>query len=92
MDLLFSRYASPFVLLDGFITTNSLNNFVDDFFDFIIEERKEKTEWEFFLHKVYDKSWSEFSDSIKQSDNHEPIDLGATLTKSKNMLENFTPT
>ena len=91
MDLLFKRYASPFVLLDGFITTNSLNNFVDDFFDFVIEEQKEKTEWEFFLHKVYDKSWSEFSDSIKQSENQKPIDLGATLVKSKNILNNFTP-
>ena len=90
MDLLFTRYASPFVLLDGLIMTNSLNGFVDDFFDFIIEERKEKTEWEFFLHKVYDKSWSEFSDSIKQSDNREPIDSGAPLNKSKNILNNFT--
>ena len=88
MDLLFKRYASPFVLLDNLIITNSLNNFVNDFFDFV----REDNEWEFFLHKVYDKSWSEFSDSIKQSDNQEPIDLGATLTKSKNMLENFTPT
>ena len=86
MDLLFKRYASPFVLLDAFILTNSLNGFVDDFFDFVIEERKEKTEWEFFLHKVYDKSWSEFSDSIKQSDNQEPINLGAKLLKSKNIL------
>ena len=88
MDLLFKRYASPFVLLDNLIITKSLNNFVNDFFDFV----REDNEWEFFLHKVYDKSWSEFSDSIKQSDNQEPIDLGATLTKSKNMLENFTPT
>ena len=88
MDLLFKRYASQFVLLDGLILTKSLNSFVDDFFGFV----NEQTEWEFFLHKVYDKSWSEFSDSIKQSDNQEPIDLGATLTKSKNMLENFTPT
>lgn len=91
MDLLFTRYASPFVLLDGLIMTNSLNSFVDDFFDFVIEERKEKTEWEFFLHKVYYKSWSEFSDSIKQSNDQTPIDLGATLTKSKNILNNFTP-
>ena len=91
MDLLFTRYASPFVLLDGLIMTNSLNSFVDDFFDFVIEERKEKTEWEFFLHKVYGKSWSEFSDSIKQSNDQTPIDLGATLTKSKNILNNFTP-
>ena len=88
MDLLFKRYASPFVLLDGLILTNSLKNFVDDFFDFINEDR----EWEFFLHKVYDKSWNEFVNDIEQSENQTPIDLGATLVKSKNMLSNFTPT
>ena len=92
MDLLFVRYASPFVLLDGLIMTNSLNSFVDDFFDFVNEERKEKTEWEFFLHKVYDQSWSDFVKEIEQSENQKPIDLGATLVKSKNMLSNFTPT
>ena len=87
MDLLFTRYASPFVLLDGLILTNSLKNFVDDFFDFVNEDR----EWEFFLHKVYDKSWSDFVKEIEQSENQKPIDLGATLVKSKNMLSNFTP-
>ena len=88
MDLLFVRYASPFVLLDGLIMTNSLNSFVDDFFDFVNEERN----WEFFLHKVYDQSWSDFVKEIEQSENQKPIDLGATLVKSKNMLSNFTPT
>ena len=92
MDLLFTRYASPFVLLDGLILTNSLNNFVDDFFNFVIEERKEKSEWEFFLHKVYDQSWSDFVKDIEQSENQEPVDLGATIIKSKTMLNNFTPT
>ena len=87
MDLLFVRYASPFVLLDGLILTNSLNNYVDDFFAFINEDR----EWEFFLHKVYDKSWSEFSNEMKQSENQKPVDLGVTIVKSKNMLNNFTP-
>lgn len=87
MDLLFTRYASPFILLDGLILTNSLNNFISDFIGFVNKDK----EWEFFLHKIYDKSWSEFSDSIKQSDDHEPIDLGATLIKSKNILNNFTP-
>ena len=92
MDLLFVRYASPFVLLDGLILTNSLNNFVNEFFNIINEERKEKSQWEFFLHKVYDKSWNEFVNDIEQSENQTPIDLGATLVKSKNMLSNFTPT
>ena len=87
MDLLFKRYASPFVLLDGLIMTNSLNSFVDDFFDFV----KEDNEWEYFLHKVYGQSWSDFVKSIEQSKNQEPIDLGATLNKSKNILNNFTP-
>ena len=87
MDLLFVRYASPFILLDGLILTNSLNSFIDDFFDFV----REDNEWEFFLHKVYDKSWSEFSDEIVQEENQKQIDLGATLMKSKNMLNNFTP-
>ena len=87
MDLLFTRYASPFVLLDGLILTNSLNNYIDDFFGFINEDR----EWEFFLHKIYDQSWSEFSKEIEQSENQKPVDLGATLVKSKNMLNNFTP-
>ena len=88
MDLLFTRYASPFILLNGLILTNSLNSFVDDFFDFVNEERN----WEFFLHKVYDQSWSDFVKEIEQSENQKPIDLGATLVKSKNMLSNFTPT
>ena len=92
MDLLFTRYASPFVLLDGLILTNSLNNFVNEFFNIINEERKEKSQWEFFLHKVYDKSWNEFVNDIETSENQTPIDLGATLVKSKNMLSNFTPT
>ena len=33
----------------------------------------------------------EFSNDIEQSENQKPIDLGATLMKSKNMLNNFTP-
>ena len=63
MDLLFVRYASPFVLLDSLILTHSLNNFISDFIDFVNKDK----EWEFFLHKIYDQTWDEFSDSIKLS-------------------------
>lgn len=91
MDLLFTRYANPFILIDNFILTNSLNNFVDDFLTFRKEELQEKSNWEFFLHKVYEQSWSEFCKSIEMPKNDESVDLGATLMKSKNMLMNFTP-
>ena len=88
MDLLFSKYASPFILIDNLILTNSLNDFIDDFIKFTNEKRN----WEFFLHKVYEKSWSEFVNDIEISENRKQVDLDATLNKSKNMLNNFTPT
>ena len=91
MDLLFTRYASPFVLLDNLLLTNSLDNFIVDLFDIINREREEQTQWEFFLHKVYDKSWKDFVDELDMSNEQKTVDLGATLKKSKNMLKNFTP-
>ena len=93
MDLLFKRYASPFILIDNLILTNSSSSFIDDLIDFINEEKEEQVQWEFFLHKVFDKSWKEFCDELiaQESINDEKIDLGATVKKSKNMLNNFTP-
>ena len=92
MDLLFKRYASPFVLLDTLILTNSLSDYIDDLFTFINEEKEEQTKWEFFLHKVYNKSWKEFCDEIEISNETKDIDVGETVLKSKNILTNFTPT
>ena len=91
MDLLFKRYASPFILIDNLILTNSSSSFIDDFIDFINEEKEEQIRWEFFLHKVFDKSWKEFCDEVSQPIDDKEIDLGATVKKSKDMLNNFTP-
>ena len=91
MDLLFTRYASPFLLLDQLILTDSLSGYIDDLFTIISEEKQEQTKWEFFLHKVFDKSWKEFCEELEISNNTEKIDLGETITKSKNILTNFTP-
>ena len=92
MDLLFKRYASPFLLLDQLILTNALNSFIDDLFKFMGEENQEQTKWEFFLHKIYDKSWKEFCNEIEVSNVENNVDIGGTLIKSKNILTNFTPT
>ncbi len=91
MDQLFKRYADPFLLLNTLIRTNSLSSFIDDMFTFINEEFQEKTLWEFFLNKVYDESWSDFYNRITSDENSKSVDLGATLTKSREMLINFTP-
>ena len=92
MDLLFTRYASPFLLLDQLILTNSLSGYIDDLFTIISEEKQEQTMWEFCLHKVYDKTWKEFCEETKISNDTKDVDLGETVLKSKTMLSNFTPT
>ena len=86
MDLLFRRYASPFILLDNLIATNSLTLFIIDMLDIVNEEKL----LEYFMHKVFDKSWNDFIDEVKPKETKK-IDVGATLIKSKNMLKNFTP-
>ena len=92
MDLLFTRYASPFLLLDQLILTDSLSGYIDDLFTIISEEKQEQTMWEFFLHKVYNKTWKEFCEETKISNDTKDVDLGETVLKSKTMLSNFTPT
>lgn len=91
MDLLFKRYASPFVLLDNLILISSASSFIDDLIKHINKEKEEQIQWEFFLHKVFDKSWKEFNDEVNQPINDEKIDLGATVKKSRDMLNKFTP-
>ena len=95
MDLLFKRYASPFLLNDQLILTNSLDKFIDDLFKFMGEEKQEQTKWEFFLHKIYDKSWKEFCNEIEvsnvENNVENDVDIAETLNNSKNILNNFTP-
>ena len=88
MDLLFKRYASPFVLIDTLIATSGLYDFIKKLDEIVIEEKN----WEFFLHKIYDKSWEEFKE-FKESLKPvvENVSFNAVCDKSKNMLKNFTP-
>lgn len=82
MDLLAKRYASPFVLLDEMIRQGR-------FFDFVCEINKIRTEermWEVWLHKVFDKPFNEWRDSIMHTNQ---VNLEATVKNSYEMLNNF---
>ncbi len=65
MDLLFQRYASPFLLIDGFVRVGHFEKFVFEFVETVRKEREEKANWEFFLHKVFDKSYRDFIDDME---------------------------
>ena len=60
MDLVFHRYANPFLLLNGMIQTGSLSGFIDVF----MKQQTEEQEWEYYLHKVFDKSFNEFKNNV----------------------------
>lgn len=90
MDLLFSKYASPFPLLDGFIQTSRFCEFVRAF----VKQKIEDDRWELYLHKVWDKSFAEFCQSLDTTEDEQDMsedDMEATIQKSMNILGSFNP-
>ena len=90
MDLLFKRYADPFSLINGYIQTARFDEFVDAF----IEQKQEDDRWEFFLHKVWDKSYIEFVESVKTTQdvkNMSDVDIEATIKNSMKILGGYNP-
>lgn len=89
MDLLFRRYASPFLLLDEVIKNNRLSEFVAE----VMKSENERQTWEFYLHKIFDKSYSDFKESLGAVEGTAPpeADLEATVKSSENILNNFKP-
>lgn len=82
MDLLYHRYASPFSLIDNVIENGVFENFISDFFAFA-----DKSEcWEFFLHKVHDKSYNEFIESLKPPEKMTVGEIETVIKNSQNML------
>ena len=95
MDLLFKRYASPFLFLDGYISTCRFCEFIDEFAKKVISEREEDVNWEFYLHKVHEGTFKEFVDEIKiNKENAEmtKADIETTVKESLNILKSFNPT
>lgn len=95
MDLLFQRYASPFSLLNHYIGLGRFEYFVNKFIETINSEKEEKCTWEIYLHKVFDKSFKEFKESIdvtQETANQSIEKQEATVLHSLNILQGFNPT
>jgi hypothetical protein len=94
MDLLFKRYASPFLFMDGMIQTGRFFEFVIDFTKTINREMEEKYDWEYFLHKVFDMTYQEFKEEIKINTQNQQMserDIETAIGHSMNILKNFNP-
>jgi hypothetical protein len=94
MDLLSQRYASPCFLLNGMIQTGRLDEFVDDFIVTVQKEKEEQVNWEFYLHKVFEGTFSDFVDELetnKKNQNLSARTIETTIQKSMDILNNFNP-
>lgn len=87
-DLLFQKYASPFSLIDELISNGDFTEWINEFID-AENDRKIMDIW---LHKVFDKSFAEFKQSILENDeavSDEQIET--TVSNSRAILNNFIP-
>lgn len=89
MDLLFEKMANPFILIDELISNG-------DFFDWVVEfinvenDRQIREVW---LHKIFDKSFEEFRNSVVkiQPDEMYEEQIETTISNSKSILNGFIP-
>ena len=94
MDLLFKRYASPFLFMGEMIRSVRFDEFVTEFVKTINSENEEKTSWEFYLHKVQDGSYQDFVDEMKNDkENQKMTDevKESIVQNALNILNNFNP-
>lgn len=87
MDLLFHRYASPFLLLDQIIPAGELSEFVNKFW----KACDEQNTWEFFLSKVFDMSYADFKESLKPQKMMSEEEIEATINESLDIMNSFIP-
>lgn len=69
-------------------------DFVTDFQSTVESEKEEKAQWEVWLHKVFDISYTDFKQGIKDTKQNMQMtteDVGTTIKDSKDILNNFKP-
>ncbi|MCI5617902.1 MAG: hypothetical protein SO047_02630 [Ruminococcus bovis] len=87
MDLLFKRYASPFLLIEQMIAINSFSDFVTK----LINLNDEDILWEFFLHKYMgEQSYSEWKESL-ESKEVSAEEAEKIISNSFDILNSFEP-
>lgn len=97
MDLLSKRYASPFSLLDNLIQAEQFNEWVEYFLNKQAQEDNDKKMWEFFLHKVFDKSFDEWEKEAKTGQASNTVGVmdeakkEEIIKRSEGILNGFNP-
>lgn len=90
MDLIFKRYANPFLLFDNLIATGRFLEFILEFIDI----RNEEKIYDYWLRKVFNKGFEEFKKQVMENNEIADVDnqnVETTINESMNILNNFNP-
>lgn len=94
MDLLHKRYASPFSFIDTLIDNTGFYDFTTYLVKKVEEEKAESMEWEFYLHKVYGKSFvdwkQESQNQATQSEVMTEAKKEEIISRSEELLNGFS--
>ena len=94
MDLLFKRYASPFILLEETIRCGRFSEFISEFLKMHNEDVDNETLWEWYLHHPFlNKTFGEFKNllGIEENEPAQKIDFATVVNDSMSILEGFVP-
>ena len=89
MDLMFKRYSDPFSFIDSMLCYGSFSSSIDE----VLKKTDDDTMWQFYLHKVFDKSFQEFL-SESTAEKHTLIskaEFDATIEMSQYILDGMGP-
>lgn len=90
MDLLHIRYASPFPFMDEMIQNCRFVYFIHK----LIEAKHESDIWDVYIHKVWDKSYSDFKQELETNEKNSNLtdkQKEDIVRDSMNILNNFNP-
>lgn len=83
------------VLLDQMIKTWRLYEFIGKVISIHNDEQEEKVMWEYWLHKDFERSYSEFIDATNRSSSTEPKTTSKTelieIVKHSMEITSFVP-
>lgn len=81
-------------ILEKMVQSRRLSEFVREFVDIRNNELVEKTQWEFWLHRVFDMPFSEYLERSAvnaQTETVNTVNLAQTINDSFSILNSFCP-
>lgn len=94
MDRLYQRYAYPFSFIQDMISVGRFCEFVDNLWTTTEKEQNDRELWEFYLHRIYDKSFDAFKEELRihaMNRNLSAQNLEATIKNSMSILNKLKP-